>query len=138
LRILNRAGSEFALGHGELGAVQLRLVGIDPHPVLQVSQMRRGRLPAIDRVAQGLQERSLPGRIAVGVLGQQPRRLGAVLTDQRPPRPALGVQNLPEPPRVVLVDAVPLRRQLVREPERVLPRGRGHRGADPLILILPG
>jgi hypothetical protein len=100
--------------------------------------MRRGRLPVLDRVAQGLQECSLLGRIAVGVLGQQPRRLGAVLTDHRPPRPAPGVQNLPEPPRVVLVDALPLRRQLVREPERVLPRGRGHRGADPLILITSG
>jgi len=110
LWILNRAGPEFAFGHGELSAVQLRLPGIDPHPVLQVSQMRRGRLPFLDRVAQGLQERSLPGRIAVGVLGQQPRRLGAVLTDQRPPGPAPGGQNLPEPPRVVPVDAVPLRR----------------------------
>ena len=69
--------------------------------------MRRGRFPFIDRVAQGLQERSLPGRIAVGVLGQQPRRLGAVLTGQRPPRPAPGAEDFPEPPGVVLVGALP-------------------------------
>jgi hypothetical protein len=86
LRIFNRVRPEFSAGDGELGAVQLRLPGIDPDPVLQV---RRGRLPLIDRAAPGIQECSLPDRIAVRVLGQQPCRRGAVLTGQCQPRPAL-------------------------------------------------
>jgi hypothetical protein len=85
-----------------------------------------------------MQEGSLLDGIMVGVLGQQPRRPGAILTDQRPPRPAPGAQNVREPPRVVLIDALPLRGQLVREPDPITARLRGHQIADPLIFITPG
>ena len=72
------------MGDDELGAVQLRLVGINPHPVLQVGQVGPGRLPLGDCAAQGTQEGSLLDGIVVCVLGQQPCRPGAFLTDQRP------------------------------------------------------
>jgi hypothetical protein len=100
LPVLNQTGPEFSVGNGELGAVQLRLARIDPQPVLQVGQVRPGRLPLIDCAAQGMQERSLPDGIVVSVLGQQPRRLGALVTDQRPPWPASGVEKFPKPPAV--------------------------------------
>ena len=100
--------------------------------------MRRGCFPFGDRSAQGIEECSLPGRIAVRVLGQQPRCRGAVLTGQRPPWPAPGAENFPEPASVVLVDALPLCRYLVTKPDRVLSPGWGHQAADPLIFITPG
>jgi hypothetical protein len=62
-----------------------------------------------DCAAQGVQERPLPDGIAVSVLGQQPCRPGALLTDQRPPRPVASAENFREPPRVLLIDALPLR-----------------------------
>lgn len=129
--------SGFSAGNGELGAVQLRLPGRYPHPILQVGQVRPGRLPLIDRAAQGIQECSLPNGIVVGVLGQQPRRRGAVFTGQRLPRPASGAEDFPEPPGVVLVDALPFCRYLVGKPDRVLSLGWGNQCADPLILITP-
>jgi len=138
LPILNRAGPEFSVGDGELSAVQLRLASIDPHPVLQVGQVRWRRLPLIDCAAQGMQERSLPDGVTVSVLGQQPRRSGALLTGQRPSWPAPGVEKFAKPPGVFLIDALPLRRHLVREPGHVLPLRRGCQVADPLILITPG
>jgi hypothetical protein len=70
------------------------------------------RLPLGGRAAQGMQEGSLLDGIAVGVLGQQPCRPGAVLAGQRPPRPAPGAENVREPSRVVLIDTLPLRGQL--------------------------
>jgi hypothetical protein len=138
LRLLNRVRPEFSAGDGELDAVQLRQPGIDPDPILQVGQVRRGRFPLIDCAAQGIQECPLPDRIVVRVLGQQPCRRGALLTGQRPPRPAPGADKFPEPPGVVLVDALPFCCYLIGKPDRVLTPGRGHLGADPLILITPG
>ena len=64
--------------------------------------MGPGRLPLAGCAAQGMQERPLPDGIAVSVLGQQPCRPGALLTDQRPPRPAAGAENFRKPPRVFL------------------------------------
>jgi hypothetical protein len=85
-----------------------------------------------------MQEGSLLDGIVVSVLGQQPCRPGAVLTDQRPPRPAPGAENFREPPRVFLIDALPLRCQIVREPDHIPTRLRRHQIADPLIFITPG
>jgi hypothetical protein len=85
-----------------------------------------------------MQERSLADGIAVSVLGQQPRRLGALLTHQRPPWPAPGVEKFAKPPGVFFIDALPLRRHLVGEHGPVLSLRRGHQVADPLILITPG
>ena len=100
--------------------------------------MRRARLALVDRAAKGIQECSLPDRIALGVLGQQPCRRGAVLAGQRPPWPAPGAEEFPEPPGVVLVDALPLCRYLARQPDLVLSLGWGYQCADPLVLITPG
>jgi hypothetical protein len=86
---------EFSAGDGEPGSVQPGLPGMNPDPILQLGQARRGRLPLIDRAAQGIQECSLPDRIVVAMLGQQPRRRSAVLTGQRPPRPAPGAEQSP-------------------------------------------
>jgi hypothetical protein len=97
-----------------------------------------GRLPLADCAAQGMQERLLPDGIAVSVLGQQPCRPGALLTDQRLPRPAAGAENFRKLPRVFLIDALPLRCQLLREPDHMPARQRGHQIADPLIFITPG
>lgn len=121
------ARPELSVDDGELGTVQLRLLGIDPHPILQVGKVRRGRLPIGYRSAQGIEECSLPGRIAIRVLGQLPRCRGAVLTGQCPPWPAPDTENFPEPAGVVLVDALPLCRYLVRKPDRVLSLGWGHK-----------
>jgi hypothetical protein len=96
------------------------------------------RLPLGGCAAQGLQEGSLLDGIMVRVLGLQPCRPGAVLTDQRLPRPAPGAENLREPPRVFLIDALSLRCQLVREPDHIPARLRRHQMADPLIFITPG
>jgi hypothetical protein len=98
LPVLNRAGPELSAGNGELSAVQLRLASIDAYPILQVGQMRRRRFSAIDRAAQGVQKRPLPGGITVSVLGQQPRRPGTVLTGQRPAWPAPGAEKFAKPP----------------------------------------
>jgi hypothetical protein len=84
-----------------------------------------------------MQERPLPDGIAVSVLGQQPCRPGALLTDQRLSRPAASAENFREPPRVFLVDALPLRCDLLREPDHVPARQRGHQIADPLIFFAP-
>jgi site-specific recombinase XerD len=57
--ILDRMRAQRPVGDGELGAVELRLPGIDPDPVLQVGQVRCRSLPSGDRGAQGVQERAL-------------------------------------------------------------------------------
>ena len=77
------------------------------------------RQPLTDRAAQGIQECSPPDRIAVSVLGQQPRRRGVVRTGRRPPRPALSAEDFPSHP--VLSSSVRCR-HLVRKPGRVLSR----------------
>ena len=100
--------------------------------------MGPGRLPLAGCAAQGMQERPLPDGIAVGVLGQQPCRPGALLTDQRPPRPAAGAENFRKPSRVSLIDALPLRYQLLRKPDHMPARLRGHQIADPLIFFTAG
>jgi hypothetical protein len=73
---------------------------MNPHPVLQVGQVGPRRLPLGDCAAQGMQEGPLLDGIVVSVLGQQPCRPDAVLTDQRLPRPAPGAEDFRKPPRV--------------------------------------
>jgi hypothetical protein len=130
--------AELPAGDGELGPEQLGLPVADPYPVLQVRQVRRGCLPVGDCVAQRTEERPLQDGIPVGVLGQQPRRLGAVLACQRPAWPAPQGKELAKPAGVVLIDALPFRRDLGRKCRQVLPWRRGNKPADPLILRTPG
>ncbi len=85
-----------------------------------------------------MQERSLPDGVTVSVLGQQPRRPGALLAGQRPPWPAPGAEKFAKPPGVFLIDALPFRRHLVGEPGHVLSLRRGCQVADPLVLLAPG
>jgi hypothetical protein len=54
--IFDRIWSDRPVRDGELGATELRVPGIDPNSVLQVSQMRCGSLPLGDCRAQGVQE----------------------------------------------------------------------------------
>jgi hypothetical protein len=124
LRFVNRVRPELSVGNGELGAVQLALPGIDPDPILQVGRMRRRRLALVDRTAQGVQECPLPGRIAVGMLGSS-HAAAAAAASVRPGQPP-GDEDFPEPPGVILFDALPLCRHLLGQLDRVLPLGRGH------------
>jgi hypothetical protein len=137
LWVLDRTGPEVAAGDGELSAIQLRLPGTDSHPVLQVSQVCLGGLAPGHRAAQGIQKCPLRARSAIGVLGEQERCLGAVLADQRSAWPAPGGQQITKPAGVVVVDPLPFRGDLVREPDPVLAPVWGGQLADPLILITP-
>jgi hypothetical protein len=92
--IFDRMRPERLPGESELGAVELRLPGIDPHSVFQVGQVRCGSLPPGDCCAQGLQEGALLDRVVVRVLGEQPGRLGCLsLTNVRPGHPRLASRS---------------------------------------------
>jgi hypothetical protein len=66
-------------GDSELGAIQLRLPGVDSHPVFQVGQVCRGGFSRGDGVAQSVKKCPLQGWSAAGVLGEQECCLGSVL-----------------------------------------------------------
>jgi hypothetical protein len=123
---------------GELGAIELRVPGVDPDSVLQVSQVRRGSLALGDRRAQGVQECALLDRVLVSVLGQEPRRLGCLVTDEWPSWPSPAGDQVSQPPGVVVIDALPLLAEAVREPASVRIGLRGGQVADPLIFLAPG
>ena len=108
LPILNRARPEFSVGDGELSAVQLRLASIDPHPVLQVGQVRRRRLPLIYCAAQGMQERCRTGSRSACWASSHAAPVPSSPGSVRPGQPP-GVEKFAKPPGVSLIDAPPPR-----------------------------
>jgi hypothetical protein len=79
--VLDRVRSEIGVGHGELRPVQLWLPGMHSYPVFEISQVGGRGVLARDSAAKGFKEHLLGRWITVGVLGQQPRRLGTVIAD---------------------------------------------------------
>lgn len=136
--ILNRERPQRPVDGGELGAVELGLPCVDPDSVVQVRQVRCGSLPLGDCRAQGLQERSLLDRIVIGVLGDEPRCPGGLLTNKRAARPSPAGEQVTKPPGVVCIDALPLLAEVIREPSGIWIGPRGSQVADPLILLTPG
>lgn len=119
LSIFDRARLDRPVRDGELGAIKLRVPGVDPDSVLQVGQVCRGGLPLGDCRAQGVQECTLLNRVLVSVLRQQPRRLGRLFADERPSGPSPPGDLVSKPAGVVGIDALPLLAEAVREPTSV-------------------
>jgi hypothetical protein len=71
------------------------------------------------------------------VLGKQPRSPGSVLAGHCPAWPATRGEQVTKPSGVVLVDPLPLRGDLVREPGHVLSLGLRDQSADPLVFVAP-
>jgi hypothetical protein len=88
VRIGQRPELPAAAGHQELGAIQLLATLGQQHPVSQVGVMAGVGLAGPNGAVQQLQAEALEGRVAVGVLDQQPGRLGAVIADQAAAGPA--------------------------------------------------
>jgi hypothetical protein len=86
--------------------------------------------------AQGVQECALDG-IVVRVQGEQPSRLGCLLTGKRTPRPSPAGEQPGKPPGVACNDALPLPGQVVRKPARIWIAPRRGQVANPLILRTP-
>jgi hypothetical protein len=136
--IFDRAGPDRLAGAGELGTVELRLTGIDPDSVLEIGQVHRGSFPFGDRRAQRIQEYALLNGVLVGVLGEEPCRLGGLVTDEGPSWPSPAGDHFGKPPCVVIIDAVPLLAQHVGQPTSVRIGLLGSQLADSLILVAPG
>jgi hypothetical protein len=77
-------------------------------------------------------------RVPVSVLGEEPRRLGCLLTNERPSSPSPAGEQVSKPPGVVIIDALPLLAEVVREPASIRISSRGGQVTDPLILFTPG
>ncbi len=135
--IFDGARPDRLAGNGELSAVELRLPGIDPDSVLQIGQVRRGSLSLGDCRAQGVQECALLNWVLVGVLGEEPCRLGCLVTDERPSWPSPAGDQVSKPLCVVIIDAVPLLAQAVGKSASVGISLLGSQVANPLILLAP-
>jgi hypothetical protein len=93
VRIGQRPELPAAAGHQELGAIQLLATLGQQNPVSQIGVMADVRLAGPNGAVQQLQAEALEGRVAVGVLDQQPGRLGAVIVDQAAAGPAAGLHD---------------------------------------------
>lgn len=110
---------------------------MDPHPVLQVGQVRPGRFALHHGGAQGVQKCALQNWIVIGVLGQQPGRPGTVLAGHCAAWASARGQQLTQPPGVGLVDSPQPGGDVVRQ-HRYRPAFELDQMPDPLILIAPG
>jgi hypothetical protein len=72
-----------AAGRQELSAIQLLAALCQQDPVGQIGVVSGVRLAGLNSATEQLQADPLEGRVVVGVLDQQPGRLGAVVADQR-------------------------------------------------------
>jgi hypothetical protein len=92
-----------AVDHRHLCPIDLALALGQQNPVGQIRDVARGYL-GLRCGSHQVEAAALQRRVLIGMLGQQPRGQGAVLSDQRPARPTSPVDQLGEPAGVVPVD----------------------------------
>ena len=105
---------------GRLGTELLRLAFRQQDTISQVSDLSLGCFAVAGGHGQQLQALPLEGRIAVGVLYQQPGGAGPVVADDRSPRPANLGDHLLEPGKILGID-LPERLRLVRPARHLVP-----------------
>jgi hypothetical protein len=104
LRITQAAGNKFPVLRGHLGAVNLRPAARQPNPVSQVCKVGGGRITRRNGDFQQLEAPPLQRRVAIGMLGQQPGSVSALVSDQRATRPTHSNNDRPQPCGIVVVD----------------------------------
>jgi hypothetical protein len=94
VRIGQRPKLPTAAGRQELSAIQLLATLCQQDPVGQIGVVSGVRLAGLNSTAEQLQADPLEGRVVVGVLDQQPGRLGAVVADQSTAGPAARLHTM--------------------------------------------